>query len=133
MHKATDCAKYYSSLSNELYKLAQSKGTTIKSLKKDSCCFNCYLPTITCSSLKKENSKCCSFLTMSFFAVLCMFYYKELNLEEELKVNSFNYKFNYYSLLKVFFNLVFLKDLNTEGIKGVELLQLVIAKVGKDR
>jgi hypothetical protein len=133
MHKATDCTKYYSFLSKEIYNITQSKRHTIKSLSKDSCCFNCYLPTITCSSLKGENSKCCSFPIMYFLAVLCISYYKELHLEEELKVESFNYKFNYYSLLKVFFNSIFLKDLDTEGIRGVKLLQLAIAKVSKNK
>jgi hypothetical protein len=128
LHKAIDCVKYYSSLSKDVYNITQSKRNTIKSLSKDSCCFNCYLPTIACSSLKEENSKCCSFSTMYFFAALCISYYKELDLERELKVKSFNYKFNYYSLLKVFFTPVFLKDLDTESVQGVELLRLVITR-----
>ena len=68
---------------------------------------------------------------MSYFAALCLSCYKELNLEEELRVKSFSYKFNYYSLLKVFFNPVFHKDLDTESIRGVELLQLVSTRRSK--
>jgi hypothetical protein len=129
MHKAMDCPKYYSSLSKEVNALRQSIKTTIKSLSKDSCCFFCYLPTITCSALKRENSKCCSFNLMFYFAALCIHYYRELNLEEELKVKSFGYKFNYYSLIKGFFKPIFLNDLDTQAIRGIELLQLVVSKI----
>ena len=69
---------------------------------------------------------------MFYFASMCVVYYKELGLEEELRVKSFNYKFNYYSLLKVFFKPTFLKDLDTQAIKGVELLfNLASARLGK--
>ena len=69
---------------------------------------------------------------MFYFASMYVVYYKELGLKEELRVKSFNYKFNYYSLLKVFFKPTFLKDLDTQAIKGVELLfNLASARLGK--
>ena len=55
-HATIDCVDYYSSLSKDVNSITQSKRNTVKSLSKDSCCFSCYLPTVICSALRKENS-----------------------------------------------------------------------------
>jgi hypothetical protein len=91
-------------------------------LKPDSCCYFCYLPTYLCSSLKKEGARCCNSKIMQVFFAMCIVYYKELNLEGVLKVQSFR-RWNFWSLLKAFFTKMTLEDLNTQAIQGVAILR----------
>ena len=91
-------------------------------LKEDSCCFYCYLPSYICSSLKKEGSRCCNIPLMFNLYIIYLVYYKELDLEEDLKVKTFN-RWNFYSLAKVFFSKVFIKKLDTQAILGIVILR----------
>jgi superfamily II DNA helicase RecQ len=118
-----DCPHYYSSLSKELYSMNNSRKLIREQyLKEDSCCFYCYLPSYICSSLKKEGSRCCNIPLMFNLCIICLVYYKELDLEEDLKVKTFN-RWNFYSLAKVFFSKVFIKKLDTQAILGIVILR----------
>jgi hypothetical protein len=61
---------------------------------------------------------------MQVFFAMCIVYYKELDLEGVLRVQSFRH-WNFYSLLKVFFTKVTLEDLNTQAIQSVAILRNV--------
>ena len=118
-----DCPYYYSSLSKELSFINNNrKLIQERYLSKDSCCFYCYLPSYICSSLKKEGSRCCNIPLIPNLFTICLVYYKELDLEEDLKVKTFN-RWNFYSLAKVFFNKGFIKKLDTQAILGIVILR----------
>jgi hypothetical protein len=72
--------------------------------------------------LKKEGARCCNSNTVPLFFAICIVYYKELYLEDVFNVSSFTH-WNFYSLTKVFFNKVFLKDLDTHATQGVAILR----------
>jgi hypothetical protein len=91
-HEFAECPYYYKSLSKEVSKVREGRGYIQKScLKPDSCCYFCYLPTYLCSSLKKEGSRCCNSKIMRVFFAMCIVYYKELDLEGVLRVQSFRH------------------------------------------
>jgi hypothetical protein len=123
-----DHSSYHCPLSKEINieeekisKYLKEQGSSY--LKKDSCCFNCFLPTTICSTTKRE-SKGVSYCYNIIFIprVLSLFFFKQ----EELKVKE---RFNIISTLKTwkslapyFFRKVFIKELNTEGVFGVSIL-----------
>lgn len=121
-HCLQDCL-LYSRVPREVAELKQKQRQQAKLLSKDSCCFTCFLPTLTCASLKEgDRAKCLNTSLVRSFFVLCLRYYKELGLEERLKVQSFKI-WNYYSLEKVFFTKVFAADISTQAIQGIVLLR----------
>jgi superfamily II DNA/RNA helicase len=121
-HGLQDCL-CYTSIHREVWKLKQQHHHQAKFLSKDSCCFACLLPTLTCASLKEgEGTKCFNTSLVRCFFALCLKHYKELGLEERLKVQSFK-TWNVYSLEKVFFAKVFVADLSTQAIQGIVLLR----------
>ena len=122
-HEFRECPYYYPSLRKECSKAQESRRYIREHcLKPDSCCYSCYFPTYLCSALKGEGSRCCNSSVMWVFFTMCIVYYKELGLEEALNVHSFKH-WNFYSLTRVFFNKVFLRDLDTQAIQGVALLR----------
>jgi hypothetical protein len=122
-HDFVDCPYYYRSLSKEVNKIQECRGhIQERYLKLDSCCYFCYLPTYLYSSLRTEGSRCCKSKIMRVFFAMCVVYYKELNLEDVLRVQSFRH-WNWDSLLKVFFTKVTLEDLNTQAIQGIAILR----------
>ena len=122
-HSFQECSLYYQDFSEELFDIRQRLRKAKLSLSKDSCCFACFLPTITCFALRDSSSRSCfdSNLILCFF-ILCLRYYKELGLEEKLRVKSFRI-WNSYSLEKVFFNKVFINSIHTESIEAIPLLK----------
>ena len=98
----------------------------------DTCCFTCFLPTIICSSLKQANSRCLDNLLISKFFCICLLFFDKLDLYNSFNLD-FNYKVDFDSLQKIFFSKVYIKDINTEAILGIEvfykLLQLQADKL----
>jgi hypothetical protein len=103
-----ECSLYYQDFSSKIYNIRERLRGAKRSLSKDSCCFTCFLPTISCFALRDGSSRSCfdSNLMLCLF-ILCLRYYQQLGLEEKLRVKSFRI-WNSYSLEKVFFNKVFI-------------------------
>jgi len=125
-HSFKDCSLYYELFSEEIQSIREKLRGNKRSLSKDSCCFRCFLPTITCFALKESNARQCfdDTLVPSFF-ILCLKYFKDIGLEERLRVASFKI-WNHYSLERIFFKKTFMNQLNTESIEGISILEETI-------
>lgn len=95
-------------------------------LANNSCCFNCLLPTVICSSLKvKEDNKYICLNKQFIFQVIALFFIKkeQLDIENRFQVESIKYLG---SFIKLFLNKIFLKDLDTESIFGIKILREIL-------
>ncbi len=122
-HKFFNCTKYYNVLHKEFSSIKTKNSFIFKLLKEDSCCFRCFLPTLVCSALKKQGAKCCNSNIMFILFSICLNFYAKLKLDSMLKNLD---KVNFYSIAKEFFAKIYIKELNTQAIQGIALLQTLV-------
>jgi len=123
-HPLSSCSLY--SLLESPYKGIAFSINSLKkrqSLSKDSCCFNCYLPTLICTSLKESRpsstSAACLYPTLVVRVLTILYKEKEnplikdrFNIGLRADLGDMAWK----SVFKVY-----IKDLDTEGIQGVQV------------
>ena len=97
-------------------------------LINDSCCFNCFLPTLICSNIKVKDKKgdyTCFDKDFVIFIILGFCYFQDdFHTLKLFNINSFNGNI---PLLPLFFKKKYSKNLDTEIINGLNIfLELVI-------
>ena len=111
-HTSSTCPlyNYVESLSKKIKSLITKKEVT---LVPNSCCFSCLLPTVICRHLR-ENQDACLFPKF-LYRVLALFWFKKevLGLVSQGLIQKNN---SYTTLTSKFTKLVYLEEINTEGI-----------------
>ena len=89
-------------------------------LAVDSCCFTCFLPTVVCSFLKTADNRCLDSLLIARFFCTCLLFLDRLGLASSFRLDP-SHRVDFGSLERVFFAKVYLEDLRTESILGVQV------------
>ena len=89
-------------------------------LAVDSCCFTCFLPTVVCSFLKTADNRCLDSLLIARFFCTCLLFLDRLGLASSFRLDP-SCRVDFGSLERVFFAKVYLEDLRTESILGVQV------------
>ena len=84
-------------------------------LYPDTCCFNCFLPTVICYSLKENESSACFNLDLVLGTLDILFIYKE-ELDLKVKYNLKDWENTPLLFTKAFFKKTFLEEIRTEGL-----------------
>ena len=116
-HESSNCSLYKSLdlKAKEIKEIIKSKQII---LRDNSCCFNCLFPTVICSHLK-ESENC--FIVRFMYRILALYYVERVTFDFETKF-SLSKSISLLQFLNIFLSKVYIKEINTEGLKVFQIL-----------